>query len=133
MRATPIPGREQLLSERRRLRRKHKALYDQLARILFEHDPIGIASAADEYEPEVGRILIRAAAARSVDELTDAIHSVFVEMFDLSTAGSRAKYEAVARDLWKALRRRESVSEPRGTRQASGPAHRPGRGDPGRP
>lgn len=82
-----------------------------MARILFAHDPIRFASAPDEYDPEVDRILPRATSARSVAELTAVIHSVFVEMFDNSIAGSHTKYEAVARDLWKVLRRADAIPD----------------------
>jgi phage gp46-like protein len=86
------------------LRRKYKTVYDDLANILFRHDPVHIASRRDEYEPEVGRILAGTKDVRSVDDLTDAIHSVFIEMFDRSTAGDRAKYEPIARELWVLIR-----------------------------
>ncbi len=104
MRTTSLPGRQEILAERRRLRRKYKTLYDDLANILFRYDPIHIASRRDEYEPEVGRILAGAKDVRSVAELMDVIHSVFVGMFDRSTAGDRARYEPIARELWALIR-----------------------------
>ena len=98
-----IRGRRVILTERRRLRRRYRGLYDQLTRILFDHDPIHIAATPDEYEPEVGQILTRSERVGSVSELTDVIHSVFVEMFDASIAGPRSRYEGIARALWKPL------------------------------
>jgi hypothetical protein len=102
--ATSLPGRQEILAERRRLRRKYKAVYDGLASILFRLDPVHIAAGRDEYEPEIGRILAGTKDVRTVDDLTDAIHTVFIEMFDRSTAGDRAKYEPIARELWVLIR-----------------------------
>lgn len=104
MRTTPRPGRAEVQAERRRLRRRYKTLYDDLARILFTHDPVHIAARRDEYEPEVGPILARVTNVGSVAELTGVIHSVFVEMFDRSTAGDRVTYEPIARELWSLIR-----------------------------
>lgn len=108
MRAT-LPGRREILAERQRLRRRYKTLYDDLTKILFDHDPIHIAELPDEYEPEVGRILARTKDARSVSDLTDVIHSVFVEMFDSSTAGDPTRYEPIARELWLLIRTSETT------------------------
>jgi hypothetical protein len=98
-----LPGRRGLLAQRRRLRHKYKSRYDELAKILYRHDPIGIAGPEDEYEPEVGRILARTRATMSVAELAGEIHAVFVKMFDARTAGPVARYRPVARDLWRLM------------------------------
>lgn len=101
--STALKGRRELLAERRGLRRKYKRLYDELRDILNRHDPVGIAGEPDEYEPEVARILARSKATGSVTELTEVIRTVFVEMFDDRTAGPRARYRPIARELWSLL------------------------------
>lgn len=101
---TTVPGRREIVAERQRLRRRYKTVYDDLTRILFAHDPIGVAYVPDEYEPEVSRILARAKDVRSESDLTAVIHSVFVEMFGSSTAGDRGKYGPIARELWPLIR-----------------------------
>lgn len=101
---TTVPGRREIVAERTRLRRKYKSVYDDLTKILFARDPIGIAYVPDEYEPEVSRILARAKEVRSESQLTDVIHSVFVEMFGSPTAGERGRYGPIARELWPLIR-----------------------------
>lgn len=96
-----LPTREQIASERRRLRRKYRELYDEIRRILFEHDPIHIGYREDEYEPEVAMILPRIAACRTEAELTDAVHAVFVEMFSVEDAGEPGRFAPIAKDIWR--------------------------------
>jgi hypothetical protein len=105
-----LPTRAQILARRRRLRRKYRELYDRVAGILYEHDPMHIGYALDEYEAEVERILPRIATARSIAELTRAVHEVFCEMFSPELAGTRAHYEGIARDIWRTAKRAARVS-----------------------
>ena len=99
-----VPGRREIVAERQRPRRRYKTVYDDLTKILFAHDPIGIAYVPDEYEPEVSRIIARAKEVRSESQLTDVIHSVFVEMFGSPTAGDRGRFGPIARELWPLIR-----------------------------
>ncbi len=49
------------MDEKRELKRRYKRLHQQVVRILYRHDPIGIGieidGPLDEYEPEAGSIL----------------------------------------------------------------------------
>ena len=92
---------------RQQLRASYEGLYDELAAILFRHDPIGInfGDNTDEYEPEVARILPRLREIGSVGELRRIVHEVFVEMFDPDIAGPESRYESIAQDVWQTWQR----------------------------
>lgn len=96
-----VRSRAAILARRQRLRRRYRDLYDRVARLLYDHDPMRISYAPDEYEPEAERILPLMEQARSTAEMTQAVHAVFREMFSSRMAGPRKRYEAIARDLWK--------------------------------
>src|SRR5687768_14663901 len=91
----------ELRDQRARLRREYSTLYDQLEKVLFQHDPIGISYVPDEYDPEVERLLPELSRIKSERELTDVIHDVFVQMFDAHLAGPRDRYAPIARDIWR--------------------------------
>ena len=44
---------------RKELTEAYKDLYEQVARLLYERDIMGLAGPADEYEPEAGTIIAR--------------------------------------------------------------------------
>lgn len=93
-------------AERRRLGEEYVRLRRTVATILYNHDPIGLASAGappDEYAPEAGTILARARRARTVEELRRIVHREFVSWFDPQLAGSEERYDRVALDVWEAL------------------------------
>lgn len=98
---TKVRSRATILARRRRLRHRYRDLYDRVARVLYDHDPMHIAYVLDEYEPEAERILPHIEKARSIAEMTHAIHAVFSEMFSPKMAGPRKRYEAIAREIWK--------------------------------
>jgi len=102
--------REAILAERRRLRRKYRGLYDDVTRILYEHDPMHIGYVRDEYEPETAMILARLDACSSRRELAVAVRDVFREMFSPHMAGSPARYEAVAKDIWRAAQEKATAA-----------------------
>jgi hypothetical protein len=58
---------------------------------------------ADEYSPEIERIVPRVVNAQSVDEITTVLHEEFLRWFGDNTAGPRGIYEAPAREIWGAL------------------------------
>jgi hypothetical protein len=93
----------ELRDQRARLKREYSTLYDQLEKLLFQHDPIGISYVPDEYDPEVERLLPKLSRIKSERELTDVIHDVFVQMFDAHIAGPRDRYAPIARDIWRLL------------------------------
>ena len=49
--------REEIIAERKRLKAEYRELFDEVSKLLFQHDPIGInfEDNTDEYEPEIGR------------------------------------------------------------------------------
>ena len=74
-----------------------------LEALLFEADPIGIASEdnADEYRPEAETIQRRRAEAGSAADVRRIVHEEFVRWFDEHLAGPPERYEQVARRLWE--------------------------------
>ena len=94
---------EEIRRRRKEMKRQYAAAYDQLSRILFAEDPIGInfKENTDEYEAEVGTILPRLRTCRSVDDVGRVVHEEFVKWFDASTAGPLRKYETIARRIWE--------------------------------
>jgi hypothetical protein len=82
--------REQILEERHRLRAEYGALFNSIAALLFQADPIGISfdnENLDEYDPEVGTILPRLKDCASADDVLRVVHEEFVRWFDADNAG----------------------------------------------
>jgi hypothetical protein len=103
--------REEILAERKRLRAQYRALYDDVASLLFRCDPIGInfESNTDEYEPEVGTILPRLRSCRSADDVRRVVHEEFVRWFDPLIAGSEEQYSQIAMEIWARWQRHIAV------------------------
>jgi hypothetical protein len=82
-------------------------LYEQLVRIFYRHDPIGLAylgAPSDEYAPEVGTILPRLAGANSAEDVTRIIYEEFGRWFGAeSTTGPKTKYSAIGDEIWSLL------------------------------
>jgi hypothetical protein len=91
-------------SEREQLKRKYKSLFDQLSKLLFEADPVGInfESNTDEYDPEVGTILPRLEGARSHEDVQAIVHEELCRWFEPETAGTIEHYAAVSEQIWSA-------------------------------
>ena len=100
-----FPDATALRRRRAEMKRKYKRLYDDLEKLFYKHDPIGIGYVADEYDPEVELLLPRLTRIRDESQLADELHSVFVEMFDPQTAGPRTRYEPIARDVWRLVQK----------------------------
>ena len=96
--------------QRRRLRNKYHALFDEIAAILFRHDPVGInyENNADEYEPEVGTVLPRLKDCQSSTDVRQLLHQEFSRWFAPDIAGPEERYDAAAFDIWDAWRRYNS-------------------------
>jgi hypothetical protein len=96
--------REQILSERRLLKKKYKDLFDVVSEILFERDPIGInfGSNTDEYDPEVGTILPRLDECDSAEDVRRITHQEFVVWFGKENAGPADNYTEIAEQIWLA-------------------------------
>lgn len=73
-----------------------------------EWDPLGLlceSNPGSEYAPEVSRIMPLLRTVNSVDELATRVYTIFVEMFDVQSAGMIERYESIARailDEWQA-------------------------------
>ena len=95
--------REQILRERSQLRAEYQELFDDVARLLFREDPIGISfdnENRDEYEPETGTILPRLKTCTSDEDVLRVVYEEFVRRFGADTAGNREAYQQIARQIW---------------------------------
>jgi len=94
--------RDRIRAETKRLRAEYGALFDEVAAILFDLDPIGInfETNTDEYEPEVRTILPRLRSCISVPDVRRAIHEEFVRWFDADSAGPESNYQEAAELVW---------------------------------
>lgn len=99
--------KKDMQERRRRLRAGYLRLYKEIEALLFRHDPILIALAAntDEYDPEVGTILPRLSACASPADVTSVVHEEFVHWFGPELAGSRDKYSQIGTEVWELWRR----------------------------
>jgi hypothetical protein len=81
-------------------------LVDALERLLYRHDPIGVAFGGnpDEYSPEAGTIAPRLAGASSVEDVLRVVHEEFVRWFDEETAGRASRYREIAEETWALIR-----------------------------
>ena len=95
--------REEIIAERQRLQAEYRELFDEVAALLFRHDPVGInfEDNMDEYEAEVGTILPRLRSCHSADEVRTVVHQEFVRWFDADIAGPEHNYEKVATEIWE--------------------------------
>jgi hypothetical protein len=93
--------------QRKRLSASYQLLLNEIAALLFRHDPIGInfEDNTDEYEAEAGTILPRLRRDLSAEQTTTIVHEEFVRWFEPETAGSRERYAAVAAEILTAYRK----------------------------
>jgi hypothetical protein len=95
--------REEILGNRRRLRAEYGELFDEIAALLFQYDPIGINydHNTDEYEVETETILPRLSGCQSADDVLQIVHQEFVRWFDPVIAGPQRRYAEVASEIWR--------------------------------
>jgi hypothetical protein len=107
-----LPTTKEIESEHRRLRAEYGTLFDELAALLFRHDPIGLNfdDNTDEYECEARTILPRLKACHSANDVLAAVHEEFQRWFDAEIAGPRERYADIANDVW-ALWQTSSLSD----------------------
>jgi hypothetical protein len=100
--------REQILQERRLLKKQYGEVFDSVAALLFRVDPVGInfEENPDEYHPEVGTILPRLSACESSDDVLRVVHEEFIRWFGAPTAGPREHYQEIALGIWGLWRQR---------------------------
>jgi hypothetical protein len=98
--------REEIVENRRRLRAEYGGLYDEIAALLFQHDPIGINydHNTDEYEVESETILPRLSGCQSADDVLQIVHQEFVRWFDPVIAGPQERYAEIASEIWRVSR-----------------------------
>lgn len=74
--------RAAILESRRRFRAEYGMVFDSVAALLFQYDPIGMIfegdTNADEYEPEARTILPRLRGCHSADDVHTIVHNEFV-------------------------------------------------------
>jgi hypothetical protein len=87
--------------DERSLTAEESWLAAELEALLYRHDPIGIAFGdnPDEYSPEARALPPRLVEARTVDDVQDVVHAVFVQWFDDGIAGPRTRYRLIAEDI----------------------------------
>jgi hypothetical protein len=105
--------RDILRRERAALRQRYGDLFDVVASILFDADPIDInyETNTDEYEPEAGTILPRLNEASTVDDVARIVHEEFLHWFGAEEADAVQNYQPVAAriwEAWQAFNRRQS-------------------------
>ena len=72
----------------------YRELYEELVRILYRQDPIGLARLGaphDEYEPEVGTIIPRLSSAASAEDVTRIVYEEFSRWFGAESYYGTAK------------------------------------------
>ena len=96
-------NRDQILKQRQLLKKKYGELYDQLAALLFQHDPahINFEVNQDEYQIEVDAILPRLRECHSQTDAQEVIHEEFIRLFDRVIAGPRERYADIAGEVWQ--------------------------------
>ncbi|MDR1890162.1 MAG: hypothetical protein LBQ81_12420 [Zoogloeaceae bacterium] len=100
---------DQLKVRRALVRAQYGDLFERVAAILFEDDPIDInyESNTDEYEPEAETILPRLNLAMSVQDVEAVVHQEFCRWFGAEEAGEPQRYHAVAARIFAALHKAE--------------------------
>ena len=91
-------------AERLRRLAGHHRLVISVSSLLFDADPIGIASQPDEYDMEAEIISIRLLEGLTEAALPSAVYETFVSCFDATAAGAATRYEGVATQIWEAWR-----------------------------
>jgi hypothetical protein len=91
-------------AKREQLKKQYGSLFDTVAGLLFEDDPMGINfnDNTDEYDPETGAILPRLTGAKSARDVQTIVHEEFCQWFDPDGAGSRDAYREVSVKIWEA-------------------------------
>ncbi len=99
--------RAEIVEERRRLRAEYHELYDDVAALLFRHDPVSInfQTNVDEYEPEVGTILPRLRSCRSAEDVRRVVCEEFARWFDADIARPSERYTKIAAEIWERWQR----------------------------
>jgi hypothetical protein len=110
-------ARSKAEAERRLLKRRYGALYDELPRLFARIDPVGIIYGEDnpdEYDPEVRAILLRVEPVRSREDLRDVMAQVFEQMFAPMEVHHDRWLDRASEEAWALIQDHSSRSqEPR--------------------
>ena len=93
---------ERVAEEQRWLRAQYGSMFDNIAALLFKHDPLGInfEDNTDEYESEARTILPRLRQCHSVEDALRSVHEEFVRWFTPEVAGPQERYAQIASEIW---------------------------------
>ena len=86
---------------------KDSAFKNRLREIFNKYDPIKIYQGedinVDEYDSEIVKIVEKFNTSFELDTFTNAVHLVFIEMFDEEIAGPRNLYFNLAKEVYEFL------------------------------
>lgn len=84
-------------------------LVDEVSRLLFRADPVGInfETNTDEYDAEAETIVIALPNVHGPDDVKALAHGSFVQWFDARTAGPVERYAEVASQIWSLWQRHQ--------------------------
>lgn len=85
------------------VRQEHPGLFAAVSEAMFRHDPVGInfGDNTDEYDAEAGTVIPRLGSCMSAGDAEIVLHEEFVQWFGADTAGERARYSALAAEVWQ--------------------------------
>ena len=109
-------------------KKKYSFLFNQVAEILYRHDPIYLAECgapSDEYEGETSQILPQLKSASSVLDTRKIIYDVFNQSFNYgysrenltklvklgNDAGNETDYQQIAEEVWVVWKKFKSESQ----------------------
>ena len=90
------------------LKKEFGALFDEVSKILFRLDPIGVnlGENKDEYDREAAAVLPRLKECKSQRNARKVIHEEFVRFFE-GLAGPVEVYNEPAKEIWEAWLKHE--------------------------
>lgn len=82
-------------------------LKNDLRTMFNKHDPIRIYvdkdTNFDEYDPEIGGLLVRYQRSENLEQFTNELHSLFQKMFGKDIAGPKPRYKKLAKEVFLLL------------------------------
>jgi hypothetical protein len=89
------------------MKSEYGQLFDDVAALLFRHDPssINFETNRDEYEPEVRTILPRLRGCASEEDVCRVVHEEFVRWFSVESVGPQEHYAKISSEIWELWQR----------------------------
>jgi hypothetical protein len=89
------------------VRKANPKLFAAVSSAMFRRDPIGITfkTNTDEYDAEAGTVIPRLKECSSSEDVATVLHQEFVRWFGAETAGERARYVGLSKDIWALWKR----------------------------